>query len=65
MLKSRAQINMLETKRKTQQNKNCFFEKINKFDRHLARLNKEEKKRKKETQETCCQYEKLKKGSYY
>jgi hypothetical protein len=38
---------MLETKsnRKNQQNKNCFFEKINKFDRHLARLNKEEKKK--------------------
>jgi hypothetical protein len=48
MLKSRAQINMLETKgnRKNQQNKNCSFEKINKFDRHLARLNNEEKKRK-------------------
>jgi hypothetical protein len=58
---------MLETKsnRKNQQNKNCFFEKIHKFDRHLVRLNKEEKKRKNGTQETCCQYEKLKKGSYY
>jgi hypothetical protein len=57
---------MLERKAKGKLNKkNCFFEKVNKFDRHLARLNKEEKKRKKETQETCCQYEKLKKGSYY
>jgi hypothetical protein len=43
---------MLETKsnRKNQQNKNCFFEKINNFDRYLARLKKEEKKKK--TQET-------------
>jgi hypothetical protein len=58
MLKSIAQIN-----RKNQQNKNCSIEKINTIDRHLARLSKEEKKRK-ETQETCCQYEKLKKGPY-
>jgi hypothetical protein len=36
-----------KSNRKNQQNKNCFFEKINKFDRHLARLIKEEKKRKK------------------
>jgi hypothetical protein len=58
---------MLETKsnRKNQQNKNCSFERKNEFDRHLARLNKEEKKRKKETQESCCQYEKLNKGTYY
>ena len=52
IIKIRAEINAKETKEtiaKINKAKNCFFEKINKIDKQLARLNKKNRGRIKST----------------